>query len=78
MTIGSMSLESLSGTLVAAADMKPTVEDDVWIGHGAIILAGVKIGRGSVVAADSVVTKDVPRYAIVGGIPAPRSNALYL
>ena len=46
------------------------VEDDVWIGHGAIIVSGVTIGRGSVIAAGSVVTKNVPRYAIVGGVPA--------
>lgn len=46
------------------------VEDDVWIGFGSIILSGVKIGRGSVVAAGSVVTKDIPPYAIVGGTPA--------
>lgn len=49
---------------------KVTVEDDVWIGYGCIILSGVIIGRGSVVAAGSVVTRDVPRYAIVGGNPA--------
>ena len=46
------------------------VDDDVWIGHGAIILSGVHIGQGVVVAAGSVVTKDVPPYAIVGGVPA--------
>lgn len=46
------------------------VQDDVWIGYGAIILSGVTIGRGSVVAAGSVVTRDVPRYAIVAGVPA--------
>jgi chloramphenicol O-acetyltransferase type B len=46
------------------------IEDDVWIGHGAIIMAGVKIGCGAVVAAGSVVTKDVAPYSIVGGIPA--------
>ena len=50
--------------------LKVVVEDDVWIGHGAIILSGVTIGRGSVVAAGAVVTKDVPAYAIVGGNPA--------
>jgi acetyltransferase-like isoleucine patch superfamily enzyme len=49
---------------------KICVEDDVWIGHGAILIAPVRIGRGSIVAAGSVVTKDVPRYAIVGGNPA--------
>jgi acetyltransferase-like isoleucine patch superfamily enzyme len=46
------------------------IEDDVWIGHGAIILAPVRIGRGSIIAAGSVVNKDVPRYTIVGGVPA--------
>ena len=52
-------------------DTKRTVvEDDVWIGYGAIILAGVTIGRGSVVAAGALVIRDVPRYAIVGGVPA--------
>lgn len=43
---------------------------DVWIGTRAIIIDGVSIGHGCVVAANSVVTKDVPPYAIVGGIPA--------
>lgn len=46
------------------------VDDDVWIGLGAIILSGVHIGQGAVVAAGAVVTKDVPPYAIVGGVPA--------
>jgi acetyltransferase-like isoleucine patch superfamily enzyme len=43
---------------------------DVWIGARATILDGVKIGDGAVVAAGAVVTKDVPSYAIVGGVPA--------
>lgn len=46
------------------------VEDDVWIGYGATILDGVHIHRGGVVAAGAVVTKDVPPYTIVGGVPA--------
>lgn len=46
------------------------VEDDVWIGHGAIIMSPSRIGRGAVVAAGAVVTKDVKPYAIVGGVPA--------
>lgn len=46
------------------------IEDDVWIGARAIILAGVHIGQGAVVAAGAVVTHDVPPYAIVGGVPA--------
>lgn len=46
------------------------IDDDVWIGHGAIILSGVHIGQGAVIAAGAVVSKDVPPYAIVGGVPA--------
>jgi maltose O-acetyltransferase len=46
------------------------VEDDVWIGLGTIILAPSRIGRGSIIAAGSVVVKDVPNYAIVGGNPS--------
>lgn len=47
-----------------------TIEDDVWIGHGCSILDGVTIGKGSVIAAGSVVTKSIKRYSIVGGVPA--------
>ncbi|MGO4961220.1 CatB-related O-acetyltransferase [Jeotgalibaca porci] len=46
------------------------LEDDVWIGFGTVVLSGVCIGKGAVVAAGSVVTKDVPPYAIVAGVPA--------
>lgn len=46
------------------------VEDDVWIGHGVSILSNVHIGQGAIIAAGAVVTKDVPPYAIVGGVPA--------
>lgn len=46
------------------------VDDDVWIGYGATIMSGVHIGQGAVIAAGAVVTKDVPPYAIVGGVPA--------
>jgi len=45
------------------------IEDDVWIGMGSIFLSGIKVGRGAVVAAATVVTKDVPPYAIVAGNP---------
>jgi phosphonate metabolism protein (transferase hexapeptide repeat family) len=45
---------------------------DVWIGHGAIVLPGVKIGHGAVIAAGAVVTKNVEPYAIVAGVPAKR------
>lgn len=46
------------------------VHDDVWIGFRAVILSGVEIGQGAVIAAGAVVTKDVPPYSIVGGNPA--------
>ncbi len=46
------------------------LDDDVWIGYRATIMSGVHIGQGAVVAAGAVVTKDVPPYAIVGGVPA--------
>ena len=45
------------------------IEEDVWIAASAIVLAGVTIGKGSVVAAGAVVTKDVPPYSIVMGVP---------
>jgi acetyltransferase-like isoleucine patch superfamily enzyme len=50
---------------------KPVVlEDNVWIGCRSIILKGVRIGKGAIIAAGSVVTKDIPPYAIAGGVPA--------
>lgn len=51
-------------------DEDVVIEDGVWVGCNAIILKGVTIGRGAVVAAGAVVTKDVPQYVIVGGNPA--------
>lgn len=51
--------------------LKPTIiETDAWIGCGAILIAGVRIGRGAIIAAGAVVTKDVPAYEIHGGVPA--------
>ena len=47
-----------------------TLGNDVWIGYEAVILAGVTIGDGAIIGARAVVTRDVPPYAIVGGVPA--------
>lgn len=49
---------------------KISIHNDVWIGANCTILPGVTIGEGSVIAAGSVVTKDVPQYAVVAGVPA--------
>jgi acetyltransferase-like isoleucine patch superfamily enzyme len=46
------------------------IEDDVWLGTGAKVMDGVTIGRGAIVGAGAVVTRDVPPYTIVGGVPA--------
>ena len=46
------------------------IGNDVWIGYEAVIMAGVHIGNGAIIAARAVVTKDVPAYTIVGGVPA--------
>jgi acetyltransferase-like isoleucine patch superfamily enzyme len=51
-------------------DLPVIIEDDVWVGCNVIILKGVTIGRGAVIAAGSVVTKSVSSYDIVGGVPA--------
>lgn len=51
---------------------KTVVGNDTWIGHGAIILCGVKIGDGAIVAAGSVVTKDVEPCTVVAGVPAKK------
>lgn len=51
-------------------DSPITIESDVWVGYGAIILKGVTVSRGSVIGAGSVVTHDVPPYSIVAGNPA--------
>ena len=46
------------------------IDDDVWIGYRVIIMSGVHVGQGAIIAAGAVVTKDIPPYAIVGGVPA--------
>lgn len=53
-------------------NLETTIGDDVWIGYGSIILSGVKIGQGSIIAAGSVVTTDVEPYTIYAGVPAEK------
>lgn len=60
-------------------ELKETViEDDVWIGHSAIIMAGIHVGRGSIIAAGAVVTHDVSAYSIVAGIPAKKIKSRFI
>lgn len=51
-------------------DQPVVIEDDVWVGTNTTILKGVRVCRGAVVAAGAVVTRDVPPYSVVGGLPA--------
>lgn len=51
-------------------NVPPVIEDDVWIGRNVVVKHGVTIGKGAIVGACSLVTKDVPCYAVVGGVPA--------
>lgn len=53
-------------------DLDVIFEDDIWVGTGAIILKGVRVGRGSIIAAGAVVNKEVLPYTVVGGVPARR------
>lgn len=64
-----------AGASFAASDMEDelprvSIGGDVWIGAGSIVLDGLAIGSGAIIAAGAVVAKDVPPYAIVGGVPA--------
>ena len=58
-------------------DLPVTIESDVWIGANAVILKGVTVGRGAIVAAGSVVTKSVAPYSIVAGVPAKETGVRF-
>ena len=64
----SLSAENLTGAWDNKGDI--VIGNDVWIGYEAVILSGVTIGDGAIVGARALVTKDVPPYTIVGGVPA--------
>ncbi len=53
------------------------IEDDVWIGYGAIIMAGTRIGRGAIIGAGAVVTRDVPAYEIHAGVPSKKIDVRF-
>ncbi len=55
---------------LAAVPKSVVIDDDAWIGMHAVILPGVRVGKAAIVGAGSVVTKDVPDFTVVGGIPA--------
>lgn len=61
---------------VSAKKGKIAIENDAWLGTGAIIMPDITIGEGAVVSANSVVTKDIPPYTIVGGIPAKKLKSV--
>jgi len=60
----------LMSTVEKEKGLKVKIEDDVWIGRNAIVMPGIKIGKGSIIGAGSVVTKDVAAYSVMGGVPA--------
>jgi len=66
------------GDLVGSRKGKILIGKDAWIGTGAVVLPGVRVGEGAIVGANSVVRKDVPRYTVVGGVPAVEINKLTL
>ena len=60
----------LAGVVEPPSALPVVVEDDVVIGANAVVLEGVRVGKGAVVAAGAIVIEDVPPYTVVGGVPA--------
>ena len=61
---------------VGAKKGKIIIEKDAWIGTGAVILPGIRVGEGAIVGANSLVVSNVPQYTIVGGVPAKEINTV--
>lgn len=70
MIVGRFFLSITENEKPTGLDSDVVVESDVWIGSNVTLLSGVHLGRGSIIAAGAVVTKNVPPYCIVGGVPA--------
>lgn len=69
-SLGQCGKSYVAGTIFPESTSLPRIGNDVWIGYGVLLLGGVRIGNGAIIAAGSVVNKDVPSYAIVAGVPA--------
>lgn len=59
-----------AGFFAGRADQKISIGHDTWIGHGAVIMPGVRVGHGAIIGSNAVVTKDVADFAIAVGVPA--------
>ena len=72
LTFGSPSflIKSFGATSLFEGNLKVTIGNDVWVGANCVVIDGVIIGDGAIIAANSVVTKNVEPYSIVGGLPA--------
>ena len=64
------SVNHIMSTVDKEKGLQVIIEDDVWLGRNAIVMPGIKIGRGSIIGAGSVVTKDVEPFSVMGGVPA--------
>ena len=64
------SAHQLMNTVDKEKGLKVIVEDNVWLGRNVIVMPGIKIGKGSIIGAGSVVTKDVDPMSVMGGVPA--------
>jgi acetyltransferase-like isoleucine patch superfamily enzyme len=69
-SITSLTHEEVVANRSRLIESQVTIEEDCWLGTGAIVLPGVRIGRGSIIGAGAVVTKDIPPMSVAIGVPA--------